>query len=365
VGGNTTLFISDGMQEICEYVNGAFSQSYVYGSYIDEPLLKIDNAGNKIYYHANNLYSVAALTDNAGNVVERYKYDPYGKATVLAADGVTVRAQSLYGNDITWEGRRADRETNLMYFRQRMYSLDLGIFISRFYKMDVDTHFYRFQFNAPTNNVDPMGDPSLDPEDLRTLRELIRELIDSKRRFNPGDGSALSKFLSELWKNKKYGGAEVGAAQELVKDSLKAGRVVRSVGLMAFLDFFFCDSVHAAEPEWTDPWDNAISLTNDCKLLVQEDSSIIIVEDRTKWAYAMDNKQMYKVKMKYTVKIVVNTFRAILRCCGEDDVPLKNRTESIMAVWNLRPNGQVEKVGPHEPVTEDMKKAIFRDAMEK
>jgi RHS repeat-associated protein len=159
VGGNTTVFISDGMQEIAEYVNGVFSQSYVYGSYIDEPLLKTDSAGNKIYYHSNNLFSIAALTDNAGTVVERYKYDPYGKAAVLAADGITVRPNSLYENDITWEGRRTDRETNLMYFRQRMYSLDLGIFISRFYKMRVDRHFYRFQFNAPTTHIDPWGDP--------------------------------------------------------------------------------------------------------------------------------------------------------------------------------------------------------------
>jgi RHS repeat-associated protein len=160
VGGNTTVFINDGMQEIAEYINGTFSQSYVYGSYIDEPLAKYTSGTNPpLYYHASNLYSIAALTDNAGNVVERYRYDPYGKATILAPDGVTVRPNSLYGNDITWEGRRTDRETNLMYFRQRMYSLDLGIFISRFYKMDVDTHFYRFQFNAPTNYVDPWGDP--------------------------------------------------------------------------------------------------------------------------------------------------------------------------------------------------------------
>jgi RHS repeat-associated protein len=161
VGGNTTVFVSDGMQEIAEYVNGAFSQSYVYGSYIDEPLAKYTSGTNPpLYYHASNLYSIAALTDNAGNVVERYRYDPYGKATVLAPDGVTVRPNSLYKNDIAWEGRRIDRETNLMYFRQRMYSMDLGIFISRYYKILVDPHFYRFQFNKPTKMSDPMGDPT-------------------------------------------------------------------------------------------------------------------------------------------------------------------------------------------------------------
>jgi RHS repeat-associated protein len=195
-------------------VNGAFSQSYVYGSYIDEPLLKIDNAGNKIYYHANNLFSIAALTDNAGTVVERYKYDPYGKATVLAADGITIRPNSLHKNDITWEGRRTDRETNLMYFRQRMYSLDLGIFISRFYKMRVDRHFYRFQFNAPTNYDDPMGDPIIiivDSSAENLWKEWDGEnLVDL---WNQSIDALLKALDSGKYKTFKVNGADVTADQ--------------------------------------------------------------------------------------------------------------------------------------------------------
>jgi RHS repeat-associated protein len=131
VGGNTTVFVSDGMQEIAEYVNGAFSQSYVYGSYIDEPLLKTDSAGNKIYYHANNLFSIAALTDAAGTVVERYKYDPYGKQTILAPDGITVRLNSLYGNRVSHTGRTKDNETGLIFYRTRYYDINNGRFLNR------------------------------------------------------------------------------------------------------------------------------------------------------------------------------------------------------------------------------------------
>jgi RHS repeat-associated protein len=131
VGAITTVFVSDGMQEIAEYVNGTFSQSYVYGSYIDEPLLKIDNAGNKIYYHANNLFSIAALTDNNGAVVERYKYDPYGKATVLAADGITVRTQSLHGNPWLFSGYRLDKEIDIYHTHNRNYDFNFGRFYGR------------------------------------------------------------------------------------------------------------------------------------------------------------------------------------------------------------------------------------------
>ena len=59
------------------------------------------------------------------------KSDPYGKVTVLAADGVTVRAESAYGNPWAFTGRRLDQETGLMQFRMRNYDVDLGRFVSR------------------------------------------------------------------------------------------------------------------------------------------------------------------------------------------------------------------------------------------
>jgi RHS repeat-associated protein len=68
--------------------------------------------------------------------------------------------QSAYGNPFTWEGRRLDSETGLMYFRQRMYSTDLGRFVSRYYKPMLDRNWYQFQFSDPAFYVDPMGDPN-------------------------------------------------------------------------------------------------------------------------------------------------------------------------------------------------------------
>ena len=44
----------------------------------------------------DHLYSVAALTNSAGGVVERYRYDTHGQRTVLASDGVTIRLASSY-----------------------------------------------------------------------------------------------------------------------------------------------------------------------------------------------------------------------------------------------------------------------------
>ncbi len=109
-------------------------RSYVYGSYVDELLAILPASGvvgERKFVHANHLYSVAALTDNSGNVVERYRYDAYGQRIVLAGDGVTLRWGSSYGNQVGYTGRYLDKETGLWYFRNRMLSSSMGRFIGR------------------------------------------------------------------------------------------------------------------------------------------------------------------------------------------------------------------------------------------
>ena len=73
-----------------------------------------------MYYQANNLYCVSALTNTSGAVVERYRYTAYGVLTLLAPDGVTVRTSSSYANPYTYTGRRWDPEVSLYYYRARL-----------------------------------------------------------------------------------------------------------------------------------------------------------------------------------------------------------------------------------------------------
>ncbi len=128
--------------------------------YVDEALAMIVGTA-KYYYHANHLYSVAALTDSAKNVVERYRYDAYGQRIVLAADGVTTRAASSYNQQVGFTGRYLDKETGLYYFRARYYSGTLGRFIGRDPLGYVDgANLYRAYF-VP-NRLDPKGLKSLD-----------------------------------------------------------------------------------------------------------------------------------------------------------------------------------------------------------
>jgi YD repeat-containing protein len=57
---------------------------YVYSTYVDEPLAIISDSGgptNTNYLHSNRVYSVAAMTNNSGTVVERYRYASFGASS--------------------------------------------------------------------------------------------------------------------------------------------------------------------------------------------------------------------------------------------------------------------------------------------
>ncbi len=108
-------------------------REFVYGSYVDEVVAYTQTAAGvtKRYYpHYNHLYSVSALTDAAGQVVERYTYDAYGRQTITSVGGVS-RSKSAVGWDRGFTGYIADQETGLCYARRRMYGPTLGIFLQR------------------------------------------------------------------------------------------------------------------------------------------------------------------------------------------------------------------------------------------
>ena len=120
-------------QVIAEYNGGAIATSslrtFVYGTYIDEPLAKIEG-GSTLYYHCNRKYDVAGLTDSNGNIVELYAYTPYGQCTMLDPAGNEI-LQTAVKNPYHFTGRRLDEETGLWYFRARYYDAELGRFISQ------------------------------------------------------------------------------------------------------------------------------------------------------------------------------------------------------------------------------------------
>ena len=134
--------------------------------YIDEPISytrsKPGKAAERFFAHANHLYSVAAITNASGSLVERSKYDAYGKRTLTNSVNAAI-ATSAVGNATAFTGRSIDSETGLMYFRARMYAPTQGVFISRDPLGYVDgPSLYRSYFIP--GRLDPYGLADCTPE---------------------------------------------------------------------------------------------------------------------------------------------------------------------------------------------------------
>ncbi len=135
LGSSTTVYVQAGQQTIADYLSGAAPASstyrYVYASYIDEPVMRwTTSSSTAVYYHRNQQYSVTALTDSSGAVLERYAYTAYGVPTIANASG-GVLSSSAQNNRYTYTGREWDNDIQQYHYRARMYDPGLGRFCSR------------------------------------------------------------------------------------------------------------------------------------------------------------------------------------------------------------------------------------------
>ncbi len=179
-----TDFYYDGWQVVEERDGAdALVQQYVYGVYIDEPLVldrnldaddsAIGPSDQRVFYHQNTLYSVFGLTGANAELVEAYQYDAYGRQTVYQSSGngvvdfggddvVTPGGMSALGNPYLFTGRRYDSETGWYHYRTRYLDPLTGRFTTR----DVIGIWgdilnlgngYTYAGSNPASAVDPLG----------------------------------------------------------------------------------------------------------------------------------------------------------------------------------------------------------------
>ncbi len=113
--------------------NATRAKQFVYGGRVDEPLV-MTTSGGSYWYHENSIGTIAAISNNAGQVVESYTYKAYGELETISSGSIT---ETQIGNPFFFQGRRRDFEeasspgAALYYFRSRYYDANLGRFISR------------------------------------------------------------------------------------------------------------------------------------------------------------------------------------------------------------------------------------------
>ncbi len=117
----------------------------------DQKSLVQQQTERRYYYHRNHQGSITALSDEQGNLVERFEYDAFGNITQHEKTEETR-------NPFAYTGREFDR-ADLYYYRARYYDPTQRRFISSdpIELLSGDFNFYRYVGNDPINRRDPFG----------------------------------------------------------------------------------------------------------------------------------------------------------------------------------------------------------------
>jgi RHS repeat-associated protein len=152
-----TRFLLDGWQEIEDRdFAGNAQATYVYGDYVDE-ILNMRRGITDTWFQGDDLFNVTAITDSAGNVLQRFEYGDYGQRLdpgTLAplTPGDTSLSPFLFG------GHRYDPESAWLYARTRYIDPRAGRFITRDgHGHDDDLNLYQYADDSPGSFADPFG----------------------------------------------------------------------------------------------------------------------------------------------------------------------------------------------------------------
>jgi RHS repeat-associated protein len=116
--------------------------------FVDHPI-SITIGTMKYYYLYDGLGSVTELIDINQNVVNTYRYTPFGDAL--------VKQETVY-NPHQFTGRQYDAESGLYHYRARAYSPDIGRFMQQDPAGMVDgANMYAYVVNNPVNYKDSSG----------------------------------------------------------------------------------------------------------------------------------------------------------------------------------------------------------------
>ncbi|WP_147455612.1 RHS repeat domain-containing protein [Solilutibacter pythonis] len=116
--GGTIEYLYDGLNPIQEKA-GETINPILTGLGVDEYYARNEAIG-RTYFLSDHQNSTRALTNAAGQVVNRYDYDPYGNVQ---------QSKTGFSNPYQYTGRERD-QTGLMYYRARYYRPDMGRFIA-------------------------------------------------------------------------------------------------------------------------------------------------------------------------------------------------------------------------------------------
>jgi RHS repeat-associated protein len=116
----------------------------------------VTDAQGQAFIHQDEGLSTMCVTDTAGALIERHRYEAFGEAFAFAADGVTPLASLR--TEPTWRGMSALATTNIFETPNRLYDAELGVFTSRDPLLYADSSSpYAYAAHNPVDFADPSG----------------------------------------------------------------------------------------------------------------------------------------------------------------------------------------------------------------
>jgi RHS repeat-associated protein len=149
---DTVRYVWNGRQVLAELDgSGTWTLRYTqHPTQVDRTIGVRTASGSSYFLHHDKVGNVVKVTDSSGTVVSQYRYDAFGKRTVVGTEG--------YASKRLWQGREYDAEAGLYYFRARYYALQIGRFIQEDpIGIAAELNLYRFGTNDPVNSTDPSG----------------------------------------------------------------------------------------------------------------------------------------------------------------------------------------------------------------
>ena len=229
VNGLQTHYVYDGSRLIEERDGeNNLVASYAYGWGEDEILSRrrmSAGVSSDIFYHTNALGSIAAVTDNAGQVLERYRYDAYGQVTFLSP-ALTPLTSSAVLNNVLFTGRYFDVESGLYHFRARAYHPYLGRFLQRDPLGEgASLNLYSYVFNNPVNRIDPSGMWSPPPGAHPMARGILQREHDTTTQA--WGWSLEQKMKYRAGSYVQHGAAKYGSFEEEAADNEEMAAIDR------------------------------------------------------------------------------------------------------------------------------------------
>jgi len=197
------LYYSDDWQVLEERIGSSTdpNRQYIWGlRYIDDLLLRDrDTTANgtlyeRLYALQDGNWNTTAITDENGDVQERYAYSAYGTPSFLSPT-FTSRASSDFEWDTLYSGYRYNALTGLFAVRNRAYHPTLGTWLTRD-PADFDmASLYRYVSNSPPTFTDPSG---LEKTYLTKEIEVFKKSRDLSYGIKRKIPAALESALSDI-----------------------------------------------------------------------------------------------------------------------------------------------------------------------